>query len=66
MILFKSQKALDWELIIIINFMWATQVPVIRFIGDRLGPFTIAFIPMIASILIFLHVLWIENKNRTK
>ena len=61
---FKSQKTIDWGLIIIINFMWATQVPVIRFIGDRLGPITVAFIPMIASTLIFLPVLWIENKKR--
>jgi len=59
-----SQKTIDWGLIIVINFMWATQVPVIRFIGDRLGPITVAFIPMIASTLIFLPVLWFENKRR--
>jgi drug/metabolite transporter (DMT)-like permease len=64
MSIFKSQKAVDWGLIIIINFMWATQVPVIRFIGDRLGPITVAFIPMIASTLIFLPFLWAENKRR--
>ena len=60
----KSQKTLDWGLLIIINFMWATQVPVIRFIGNRLGPITVAFIPMIASTLIFLPILWAENKKR--
>jgi drug/metabolite transporter (DMT)-like permease len=64
MIKIKSQKTLDWGLIIIINFMWATQVPVIRFIGNRLGPITVAFIPMIASTLIFLPFLWVENKRR--
>jgi len=62
--IFNSQKTIDWGLIIIINFMWATQVPVIRFIGDRLGPITVAFIPMIASTLIFLPILWLENKRR--
>lgn len=62
--IFKSQKTIDWGLVIIINFLWATQVPVIRFIGDRLGPITVAFIPMVASTLIFLPVLWIENKRR--
>jgi len=61
---FNSQKTVDWALIIIINFMWATQVPVIRFIGDRLGPITVAFIPMIVSTLIFLPLLWAENKKR--
>lgn len=60
----KSQKSIDWGLIIVINFLWATQVPVIRLIGDRLGPITVAFIPMIASTVIFLPVLWIENKKR--
>ena len=60
----KSGKTLDWGLLIIINFMWATQVPVIRFIGDRLGPVTVAFVPMIASTIIFLPVLWAENKKR--
>lgn len=44
--------------------MWATQVPVIRFIGDRLGPITVAFIPMIVSTIIFLPILWVENKKR--
>jgi drug/metabolite transporter (DMT)-like permease len=62
--MFNSQKTIDWGFIIIINFMWATQVPVIRFIGDRLGPITVAFIPMIASTLIFLPILWLENKRR--
>jgi len=60
----KSQKTFDWGLLIVINFMWATQVPVIRFIGDRLGPVTVAFIPMLVSTLIFLPILWAENKKR--
>jgi drug/metabolite transporter (DMT)-like permease len=59
-----SQKAADWLLIMVINFLWATQVPVIRLIGDRLGPITVAFIPMIISTLLFLPVLWFENKRR--
>jgi drug/metabolite transporter (DMT)-like permease len=60
----RSQKIIDWSLVIIINFMWATQVPVIRLIGDAYGPITIAFIPMIVSTLIFLPILWMENKRR--
>jgi drug/metabolite transporter (DMT)-like permease len=60
----RSQKVIDWSLVILINFMWATQVPVIRLIGDAYGPITIAFFPMILSTLIFLPVLWIENKKR--
>ncbi len=59
-----SQKAIDWSLVIIVNFMWATQVPVIRLIGDSLGPITVAFVPMIISTLIFLPLLWMENKKR--
>ena len=59
-----SQKIIDWSLVIIINFMWATQVPVIRLIGDAYGPVTIAFVPMILSTLIFLPVLRMENKKR--
>jgi drug/metabolite transporter (DMT)-like permease len=61
---FRSQKVVDWALVILINFMWATQVPVIRLIGDAYGPITIAFVPMILSTLIFLPVLWMENKKR--
>lgn len=61
---FRSQKIIDWSLVIIVNFMWATQVPVIRLIGDVYGPITVAFVPMIVSTLIFLPVLWIENKRR--
>jgi drug/metabolite transporter (DMT)-like permease len=60
----RSQKRIDWSLVIIINFMWATQVPVIRVIGDTMGPITVAFIPMIVSTLIFLPLLWMENKKR--
>ncbi|MBL7734629.1 MAG: DMT family transporter [Chitinophagaceae bacterium] len=60
----RGQKAFDWSLVILVNFMWATQVPVIRLIGDRLGPVTVAFVPMIVSALIFLPLLWRENKKR--
>jgi hypothetical protein len=52
-----SQKIIDWSLVIVINFMWATQVPVIRLIGDAYGPVTIAFVPMILSTIIFLPFL---------
>lgn len=64
MLAIKSRKVADWSLVIIINFMWATQVPVIRLIGDAYGSITVAFIPMILSTLIFLPVLWVENKKR--
>ncbi|HEY4155035.1 MAG TPA: DMT family transporter [Puia sp.] len=60
----KSQKIVDWSLVIIVNFMWATQVPVIRLIGDAYGPITVAFVPMILSTVIFLPALWMENKRR--
>jgi len=45
----------------IVNFMWATQAPVIKLIGDRLGPVAIAFLPMIVSTLLFVPVLWWQN-----
>lgn len=51
-------------MVIVVNFMWATQVPVIRLIGDAYGAVTVAFVPMILSTLIFLPVLWMENKRR--
>jgi drug/metabolite transporter (DMT)-like permease len=44
--------------------MWATQVPVIRLIGDKLGLITIAFVPMIISTILFIPFLWMENKKR--
>ncbi|MHA4809757.1 DMT family transporter [Flavitalea flava] len=58
------QKTVDWSIVILVNFMWATQVPVIRLIGDSLGPITVAFVPMILSTLIFLPALWMENRKR--
>jgi len=62
--LLKSQKGVDWSLIIIVNFLWATQVPVIRFIGNSLGPVAIAFIPTITSTLMLIPFLLLENKKR--
>jgi drug/metabolite transporter (DMT)-like permease len=59
-----KQKAIDWAWVILINFLWATQVPVIRLIGDRLGGITVAFIPMLVSTIIFLPFLWMENRRR--
>jgi drug/metabolite transporter (DMT)-like permease len=64
---FKSQKTIDWSFVILLNFMWATQVPVVRFIGENnpsIGPIMLAFIPLILSTIIFLPVLWMENKKR--
>lgn len=60
----KSSKFTDWILVVVINLMWATQVPAIRFIGDRLGPVTVAFVPMIISTALFLPFLLAENKRR--
>jgi drug/metabolite transporter (DMT)-like permease len=63
----KSQKTIDWSLVVLLNFMWATQVPVVRFIGENnrsIGPIMLAFIPLILSTIIFLPVLWMENKKR--
>lgn len=60
----RLRKYSDWVLIVTINFMWATQAPVIKAIGDGLGPVAIAFIPMILSTLMFLPVLWMENRRR--
>ena len=57
-------KTRNLLLVIIVNFMWATQVPVIRLIGDKLGLITIAFVPMIISTLLFIPFLWVENKKR--
>ena len=48
----------------LINFMWATQVPVIKLIGDRLGPVAIAFMPMMLSTLLFLPALHFESRRR--
>lgn len=46
-----------------INFMWATQAPVIELIGNSLGPVAIAFLPMILSTFLFLPALWYEGKH---
>jgi drug/metabolite transporter (DMT)-like permease len=48
----------------LINFMWATQVPVIKLIGDRFGPVAIAFVPMILSTVLFLPALHVESRGR--
>ena len=61
---FRMGKTGNLLLVIIVNFMWATQVPVIRLIGDKLEPITIAFVPMIASTIMFIPFLWAENKKR--
>ncbi|MFT3705318.1 MAG: DMT family transporter [Agriterribacter sp.] len=62
--MFKLQKARDWFLVIVVNFMWATQVPVIRLMGDKIGPMAIAFVPMVVSTIMFIPFLWLENKKR--
>ncbi len=58
-----TRKYFDWFLLMLINFMWATQAPVIKLIGDRLGPVAIAFLPMILSTILFLPALWYEGRR---
>ncbi|TKK65137.1 DMT family transporter [Ilyomonas limi] len=60
----KLQKTRDWFLVVVVNFMWATQVPVIRLMGDKIGPMAIAFVPMLVSTIMFMPFLWAENKRR--
>jgi drug/metabolite transporter (DMT)-like permease len=62
----KSQKGLDWTIVVIVNFLWATQVPIIRLIGDNLGPVTIAFLPIILSTLLLLPLLIILTKKHKR
>jgi drug/metabolite transporter (DMT)-like permease len=59
----KTRKLVDWLCLMAINFMWATQAPVIKLIGDRLGPVAIAFVPMILSTALFLPALWFEGRR---
>lgn len=59
----KTAKYLDWACLMLINFMWATQVPVIKLIGDRLGPVAIAFVPMMLSTLLFIPALFVERRR---
>jgi drug/metabolite transporter (DMT)-like permease len=58
-----TRKYLDWFWLMVVNLMWATQAPVIKLIGDRLGPVAIAFLPMILSTLLFLPALWFEGRR---
>jgi drug/metabolite transporter (DMT)-like permease len=58
-----TRKYVDWLWLMVVNFMWATQAPVIKLIGDRLGPVAIAFLPMILSTLLFLPALWYEGRR---
>lgn len=60
----KLQKTRDWFLVVVVNFMWATQVPVIRLMGDRIGSMAIAFVPMLVSTILFMPFLWAENRKR--
>jgi len=66
MSLAKSQKGFDWFLVVIVNFLWATQVPVIRFIGDSLGPVSVAFIPTVLSTILLIPFLWVVNKKQKR
>jgi drug/metabolite transporter (DMT)-like permease len=59
----RQRKYVDWFWLMVVNFMWATQAPVIKLIGDRLGPVAIAFVPMLLSTLLFLPVLWWDNRR---
>lgn len=61
-----SRKYLDWVCLMVVNFMWATQVLVIKLIGNRLGPVAIAFVPMILSTLLFLPALRFESRWRAR
>jgi len=60
----RTQKIEDWSIIILINIMWATQVPAVKLVGDRMGPITIAFVPLIISTVLFIPLLLIENRKR--
>jgi drug/metabolite transporter (DMT)-like permease len=62
----KSQKGFDWFLLVIVNFLWATQVPVIRYIGDSLGPVTVAFIPTVLSTILLIPFLIIINRKQNR
>jgi drug/metabolite transporter (DMT)-like permease len=57
----RRQHYLNWGLILLINIMWATQVPVIKGIGNRIGRVAISLVPMIVSTLLVLPLLLLRN-----
>jgi hypothetical protein len=57
----KTGRYFDWLCLMLVNFMWATQVLVIKLIGDRLGTVAIAFVPMMLSTPLFLPALEYES-----
>jgi drug/metabolite transporter (DMT)-like permease len=58
-----ARKYLDWILLMLVNFMWATQAPVVKLMRDRLGPVAISFLPLVLSTALFLPALWWDNRR---
>jgi drug/metabolite transporter (DMT)-like permease len=58
-------KFRDWSLLLLCNFIWASQFVLVKLVQDEVGPlFTTAF-PMLLATLLLAPVVWWERRSAT-
>lgn len=57
-------KLRDWSLLLLCNFIWASQFALVKLVESEIGPiFTTAF-PMLLATLLLVPVVWLERRLR--
>lgn len=57
-------KLRDWSLLLLCNFIWASQFALVKLVQDDVGPlFTTAF-PMVLATLLLIPVVWLARRTR--
>lgn len=62
----RAAKFRDWTLLLLCNFIWASQFVLVKLVQDEVGPlFTTAF-PMLLATLLLAPVVWWERRTATE
>lgn len=58
-----GNKLRDWSLLLLCNFIWASQFALVKLVQDEVGPvFTTAF-PMLLATLLLVPVVWLARRR---
>jgi Permeases of the drug/metabolite transporter (DMT) superfamily len=61
-----AAKLRDWSLLLLCNFIWASQFALVKLVQDEVGPlFTTAF-PMLLATLLLAPVVFFERRSTTR
>jgi drug/metabolite transporter (DMT)-like permease len=61
---FSAERLRDWILLLLCNFMWASQFVLVKIVQEQMGPVAATSFPMLISTLLLIPIVRWESRSR--